>query len=428
MPVHQRQYTNDQTIYQVFLGKWQQASLRTHREKVFEKLFQVNWERLTDIGISIVYLLGVFENEGPIIVDVEEGEKLGNENRLPSPFALTDMTKPNKVLGTKDDFIKLIAKLHEKKLKVIVDFVPNHTGVAHPWVEQHPDYYEGEVGAKRAEFSGDVYKLNYKNGELRKEMVKVLKNTIDLGADGVRCDMAHLVPVDFWIEAIEEIRSKREDFIFIAEAYADDLMDLEILRGLIRAGFDAVYNEPLVRNIKFVLDEGKSINYIRDYLNFYLNDSLFQSRMVNYLANHDDCPSDNMVAKIKALRALVWCVPGVSFYFNGFLNGFYRRLKHHSYDELAEEMNETNKIDDKVMKWIKWKIEQKPKMVKVCTNPDGLMWVDLKVETGKERLVLNLTDRELELKELKIDGAQARFNEMSDDLMLGPGMAEVFRE
>ncbi len=79
-------------------------------------------------------------------------------------------------------------------------------------VSTHPEYYVANDSFVK-EFSGDVYKLNYKNKSLREEMIEVLKTIQGWGVDGVRCDMAHLVPLDFWEHAISTIKSTNNEFL-----------------------------------------------------------------------------------------------------------------------------------------------------------------------------------------------------------------------
>ena len=108
------------------------------------------------------------------------------DNRYPSPFSISNHSSTNSDLGTINEFKNLVKSLQKKGFKVVVDFVPNHTSTVHPWVSTHPEYYVANDSFVK-EFSGDVYKLNYKNPSLRENMIKVLKTIQGWGVDGVRC-------------------------------------------------------------------------------------------------------------------------------------------------------------------------------------------------------------------------------------------------
>ncbi|NMC63168.1 MAG: hypothetical protein GYA55_08360, partial [SAR324 cluster bacterium] len=119
---------------------------------------------------------------------------LDSNDRLPSPFAISNHRAINPLLGDREQFEKLVERVHQAGGKVIVDFVPNHTGLVCPWISEHPNYYHRDPNSPNhllCEFSGDVVKLDYINPELAEVRWKVLENIVDLGANVVRVDMAH---------------------------------------------------------------------------------------------------------------------------------------------------------------------------------------------------------------------------------------------
>ena len=89
-------------------------------------------------------------------------------------------------------------------LKVIIDWVANHTGIDHHWTKEHPDWYVKDEQGNFVEENGwaDVIDLNYEVAAMRQAMIDAMKYWItECGIDGFRCDMAHLVPVNFWQDA-----------------------------------------------------------------------------------------------------------------------------------------------------------------------------------------------------------------------------------
>ena len=195
-----------------------------------------------------------------------------------SPFAVTGYTL-HRDFGQKADLLGLKERLRGRGLKLIVDFIPNHTALDHPWVEQHPEFYvQGSAADLEREphnyrqvetgrgslilaygrdpyFPGwpDTFQLNYRHPAFREAMTQVLLKLAEV-ADGVRCDMAMLIlpeifqrtwgerslpadgspPVDepFWPQATGQVKAKNPQFIFMAEDYWD--LEWELLQQ----GFD----------------------------------------------------------------------------------------------------------------------------------------------------------------------------------------------
>lgn len=339
VPVQKSSISNG-VIYQVFTGRWESANIKDHKEKVFATLSSLSFENLIKIGIDTIYLMGVFNNKGPIIVESEEGIDLQKKShRYPSPFAISDHTSTNSDLGSINDLKKLISTLQKKGFRVILDFVPNHTSTVHPWVETHPEYYV-VGGSFVKEFSGDVYKLNYQNPSLKDEMIKVLKIIQKWGADGVRCDMAHLVPLDFWKHAISTIKSINNEFTFIAEAYSGSSFDYQVISDHIEVGFDGVYHHALYDNLKKVYLENQPKSFIKDHISYINSRSDLNTKLINYIENHDDhSPVTNKDDLSDALNLLYSC-KGSTLLYNGTLNLFNRRIAHHFIDILPDEYNE----------------------------------------------------------------------------------------
>jgi glycosidase len=243
----------DASLLQIFVGRDPKASLVTHRASVLKQLQTFDWKQLfSESGFTGVYLLGLFDNRGPIVVTEEEGTilALDGKDRLPSVFALRDHGSVNPLIGSNQELADLVATIHKANGKVLVDFVPNHTALSHPWLTAHPEFYHADPNSKSGfveEFSGDVVKLNYENQLLRAAQIKVIEGLAGTGCDGIRCDMAHLVPNHFWIEALDTTRRSFPGFVAIAESYGTNVFDWSPFEHLLQAGFDAVYHDYLFR-------------------------------------------------------------------------------------------------------------------------------------------------------------------------------------
>jgi glycosidase len=155
--------------------------------------FQNHLPRLQEMGVEILWLMPVT----PISLQKRQGT-------LGSYYACSSYTTTNPEFGSLDDFKALVKEVHSRGMKLIIDWVANHTGPDHHWTNEHPGWYKrNEQGAfYDAHGWEDVIDLDYVNLEMRAEMIRSMKFWVtDCDIDGFRCDMAHLVPLDFWLEA-----------------------------------------------------------------------------------------------------------------------------------------------------------------------------------------------------------------------------------
>ncbi|WP_201983290.1 alpha-amylase family glycosyl hydrolase [Hymenobacter rubidus] len=158
------------------------------------RAFEEHLLRLRNMGVSIVWLMPVH----PI------GE-VGRKGLLGSPYAVRDYFGVNPEFGTLDDLRHLVQAAHALGLKVILDWVANHTSRDNALIASHHDWYqhdaEGQLVPPVADWT-DVVALDYDNREMRRYMTEALAYWIrEADIDGYRCDVAGLVPTDFWDEA-----------------------------------------------------------------------------------------------------------------------------------------------------------------------------------------------------------------------------------
>ena len=245
-------------------------------------------DRLAGMGFDWIWLLSVWQT-GPAAQRISRSNQqwrrefeetlpdLREEDIAGSGFAITGYTV-HRDLGGDAALARLRARLRQRGLRLMLDFVPNHMAPDHPWIDEHPDYFVHGSEADLARsprnycrvktkngplllaygrdpyFDGwpDTLQLNYGNPELQQAMIGELER-IAGQCDGVRCDMAMLVLPDvfertwgiradlFWPKAIESVRRKHPDFLFMAEVYWDMEWTLQ------QQGFDYTYDKRLVR-------------------------------------------------------------------------------------------------------------------------------------------------------------------------------------
>lgn len=155
--------------------------------------FSTHLPRLQQIGVSILWFMPVT----PISEAVRQGS-------LGSYYACSSYTTINPEFGSLADFKEMVKQAQHLGMKVIIDWVANHTGWDHHWTKEHPDWYLTDATGKFTEKNGwhDVIDLDYNNSDMRLAMVEAMRFWVtECGIDGFRCDMAHLVPLDFWIMA-----------------------------------------------------------------------------------------------------------------------------------------------------------------------------------------------------------------------------------
>jgi glycosidase len=190
--------------------------------------------RLKNMGIDIIWLMPIHpisvvkrKATGDILVkDIrDENEK---SQYLGSPYAVADYKKVNPDFGTMDEFKELVNAAHAKNMKIIIDWVPNHTGWDNPWIIDHPEWFtkdslgnitdpindEGEKWGWT-----DVADLDYENKEMRAAMIESLQFWLtETNLDGYRMDVAHGIDQDFWDECTPALLKTKKDIFLLAEA------------------------------------------------------------------------------------------------------------------------------------------------------------------------------------------------------------------
>lgn len=225
--------------------------------------------RLRDMGVETLWFMP--------ITPISAEKRL---SVLGSYYACSDYTSINPEFGTLDDFKNLVQQAHALGFKVLIDWVANHTGWDHHWTEEHPDFYRRNLGGNFYDQHGwnDVIDLNYDNPELYTAMINCMRfwvETCDI--DGFRCDMAMLVPLDFWRTARLELDTIKPLF-WLAEC--EEINYHEV--------FDASYAWKWLHRMEAYWKGQTDIHGLDEVLHFY--QSAFPPHAIRALftSNHDE--------------------------------------------------------------------------------------------------------------------------------------------
>ncbi len=167
-----------------------EVNIRQYTEEGTFKAFESHLPRLRDMGVEVLWFMPIT----PISIE----KRLGT---LGSYYACSSYTRINPEFGTLDDFKHLVHEAQHLGFKVIIDWVANHTGWDHEWTKTNPGFYKRNTAGEFYDSHGweDVIDLNYYDHALRREMLAAMRFWVEeCHIDGFRCDMAHLVPYDFW--------------------------------------------------------------------------------------------------------------------------------------------------------------------------------------------------------------------------------------
>lgn len=265
-------------IYQVLTRLWGEGK--------FSSFDDASFNYIKNLGVSHIWYTGVLRHA--------TGEPFVKGNPG-SPYAICDYYDVNTYLADNEDermaeFESLVKRTHESGLKLIIDFVPNHVA---------PNYSDSRGGLETYDYHDadwtDTLKLNYGFGHNQNwdKLLDIIRFWASKGVDGFRCDMAELVPVEFFGWMIPEVKKDYPDVIFIAEAYSKDNY-----RTFIKSGkFDYLYDKSGLYDIlsaiiyKNIENNGFAPELWQSARSItwnWQNLSDLQPKMLNFLENHDE--------------------------------------------------------------------------------------------------------------------------------------------
>ncbi|WP_416996469.1 alpha-amylase family glycosyl hydrolase [Alistipes dispar] len=257
-------------------------------------------EFLRDLGVDAVWLMPIY----PI------GEK-NRKGTLGSYYSIRDYCAVNPELGTMDDFDDFVAEAHRLGMKVLMDWVANHTSRDARWIAGKPaSWYERDASGEPAvpwDWT-DTAKLDYANRDVWEAQVAAMEFWIARHAvDGFRCDMAMLVPIGFWQYAAARLRRVKPDLFLLAEAEQRNLFDDGV--------FDACYGWEMHHLLNDVAQQRVRVTALRDWLRADRGRYPRSAMRLAFTSNHDENSwNGSEFARMGAARgimaAFTFVVPG----------------------------------------------------------------------------------------------------------------------
>ncbi len=322
------EWSRNSVIYEV--------NIRQYSEEGTFKALEKDLFRIKNLGVDVLWLMPV--------------NPIGIKNRkeaLGSYYSVRDYYAINPEFGNMEDFKALVKRIHETGLRIVLDWVPNHSSWDNPLVFSHPEFYKKDSKGKMiSPFDWtDVVQFDYNNVELKKYMISAMKWwLIETDIDGFRCDVAHMVPKDFWNDARHEL-DKVKKILFIAESDQPFLHE---------RAFDVSYDWKFHHLMNHIANGKKNANHIEKHFAWVDKTYPTDSYLMQFTSNHDEnswsgTEFERMGSGAKAFAVLAAAVPGIMMVYNGQEVGFNGRLKFFEKDAIRWQDNGMNSFYQKLI-------------------------------------------------------------------------------
>jgi len=308
---------------------------------------------LKELGVKIIWLMPVHPismtkrkaTGDTFVSDIKDENE--RKKYMGSYYAVSDYRGVSSDYGTKDDLRDLIKTAHKNNMLVILDWVPNHTGWDHQWIQEHPEFYtknaNGEITDPLNEDGTpvgwqDVADLDYSNEGLQKAMIADMNYWLkDENIDGFRCDVAGSVPIEFWQEAVPKLRETKEIFM-LAEAWEPELVKGDNL-------FDMCYGW---ESHFLWVDIAKGTKTVKDWDNYMVKMDTFYEKddiIMNFTTNHDENSWKGTVTETfgdadEVMAVLSYVAPGMPLIYSGQEYDLNKRLRFFEKDTISKNKGE----------------------------------------------------------------------------------------
>lgn len=330
--VRQPEWANKAVIYEVNVRQFSQSGKLSEVTK--------NLDRLQNLGVDILWLMPLH----PIGMASRKGT-------MGSYYSVRDYRGIDTVYGTVTDMSHFVKTAKTKGLKVIIDWVANHTAWDHPWITEHKDWYvQDSLGNIVTQYDWtDVAKLNYNNQAMRHAMIEDMKYWVQqFGIDGFRCDVAFLVPADFWREAKMELEKIKPIYMLAEMEWNTDLTENPSI--FFQTAFNAAYGWTFMGVTQDMAKGKKNLNDFRKEMKENYDRFPRTMHKLFYITNHDENSWNGTVAEKygdnwKLYSALTYTMPqSLPLMYTGEECGLNRRLQFFEKDPITKaEWSDTSR-------------------------------------------------------------------------------------
>lgn len=332
------EWIKNATIYEV--------NVRQYTKEGTFAAFEERLPKLKELGVDVLWFMpiqpiGKLNRKAIGDTFVQDLANPDYDKYWGSPYSIADYTAVNPGYGSVEDFKRIIAKCHEMDMKVILDWVGNHTAWDNPWITANPEWYTHDSTGKITDPIGDdgkswgwtdVADLNYDNKEMRAEMIKSMQFWVEeCDLDGFRCDVAMEVPTDFWNEARVALDKVKPMFMLAeSETHSPDQFE---------SAFDAYYGWEM-HHVFNKLYKGEVNGYevervMRDKDSVNGTDVFPMNMITNHDENSWNGTIDERLGKSwKSMAVLSYALRGMPLVYSGQEVGLKHRLSFFGKDEI----------------------------------------------------------------------------------------------
>jgi glycosidase len=254
----------------IMQGNIYEVNVRQYTPEGTFKAFEKSLPRLKAMGVQTFWFMPI----NPI-------SKVDRKGALGSYYAVANYTAINPEFGTMNDWENLVNQCHAMGFKVIIDWVPNHTGADNYWLTTHPDFFvKDSTGKAAVPFDWtDTRQLDYNNVAMQDSMINAMKFwMINSDIDGFRCDVAWNVPDAFWKKCIPQLKAMKNIFMLAESDKASDQVD----------GFDATYPWPEFHTmVNIVAGKGNALS-LDSVMNITNKNFPSNALLMYFTSDHDE--------------------------------------------------------------------------------------------------------------------------------------------
>ncbi|MCK4664084.1 MAG: alpha-glucosidase C-terminal domain-containing protein [Bacteroidales bacterium] len=353
--------------------------------------FEKHLPRLKEMGVDILWLMPV----NPI------GEK-NRKGTMGSYYSVKDYKKINPEFGTIEEFKKLVTKIHEMGMYVIIDWVANHSAWDNQLISDHPEWYTkdstGQIISPVDDWT-DVADFDYNNQDLQNYMIDALKFWVEeADIDGYRCDVAGMVPTEFWNNARKEL-DKIKPVFMLAEWETPELH---------KKAFDMSYNWSLLHTMNEIAKGNEPASKLDTVLNKIAKNYHTDDFIMNFTTNHDENSWNGTVYErygdgVKTFAVLTLTIPGMPLIYSGQETGLNKKLSFFDKDTIVwndSEMFDFYKTLLKLKKENKalWNGEKGGNLTRIYTNNDKSVFAFVREkDEDKIFVILNLSNKKTKI-------------------------------